>query len=84
MEIIFDKVLKNKIKNLITTLCSGENEELIIDFPLSIGSYQTIEVEEESDEIVLHMFDSDFDYPFLFDDLSAEDKLRVYQILKGI
>ena len=33
---------------------------------------------------MLHMFDFDFDYPFLFDDLYEEDKLRVYQILKEL
>jgi hypothetical protein len=83
VEIIFDKVLKNKIKNIILELCSGENEELIIDFPLTIGSYHTIEIDDD-DDIILHMFESDFDYPFLLDDLSSDDKLRVYQILKRI
>jgi hypothetical protein len=83
VEIIFDKVLKNKIKSIILELCSGENEELIIDFPLTIGSYHTIEIDDD-DDIILHMFESDFDYPFLFDDLSSDDKLRVYQILKRI
>jgi hypothetical protein len=83
VEIIFDKVLKNKIKSIILELCSGENEELIIDFPLTIGSYHTIEIDDD-DDIILHMFESDFDYPFLLDDLSSDDKLRVYQILKRI
>ena len=84
MEILFDKVLKNKIRGLILELCGGQNEELLVDFPLSIGTYQTIEIDLDSNDIILHLFDSDFDYPCLFDDLSSDDKLRVYQILKRI
>ncbi|NDF16545.1 MAG: hypothetical protein EB079_01055 [Verrucomicrobia bacterium] len=84
VEILFDKVLKRKIKSLIIELCCGQNDELLIDFPLSIGVYQTIEIDDDLGDIILHLFDSDFDYPFLFDDLSSDDKLRVYQILKGI
>lgn len=83
MEIIFNKVLKKRIVKLIY-LYSKDLDELVIEIPLSLGTYQTIEYDKDSQEIVLHMFKSDFDYPFLFDDLPDDDKLRVYQILKGI
>jgi hypothetical protein len=83
MEIIFQKVLKNKIISFIL-IYGVDVEELILDFPLSIGSFHTIEYDKVLNEIVLHKFEWDFDYPYLFDDLSNDDKLRVYQILKGI
>jgi hypothetical protein len=83
MDVIFNKVLKNKIIKLIK-LYSIDIDELVIDFPLSIGFYHTIEYDKITNEIILHMFDFDFDYPYLLEDMSEDDKLRVYQILKGI
>lgn len=83
MDVIFNKVLKNKIIKLIK-LYSIDVDELVIDFPLSIGFYHTIEYDKITNQIILHMFDIDYDYSFPFDDLSQQDKLRVYQILKGI
>ncbi len=83
MEVIFNKVLKNKIIKLINELGVDVNE-LILDIPLSIGIYHTIEYDDVNDFIILHQFDFDFDYPYLFDDLPQNDKLRIYQILKGI
>lgn len=83
MEVIFNKVLKNKIIKLIKHH-GGDVNELIIDLPLTIGVYHTIEYENISNDIILHMFDFDFDYPHLFDDLPDEDKLRVYQFLDRI
>jgi hypothetical protein len=83
MNVLFNKVLKNKIIELIDLFGNGCNE-IILDFPLSIGIYHTIEYDKITNEITLHMFDLDFDYPYLFDDLNEDDKLRIYQILKGI
>lgn len=83
MEIIFQKVLKNKISKLISLYGIGVNE-IILDFPLSVGTFHTIELDKITNEVILHQFQWDFDYPHLFEDLSNDDKLRVYQILKGI
>ncbi len=83
MEIIFQKVLKNKIIKLIKKF-GVDVDELILDFPLSVGTFHTIEYDKILNEIILHQFEWEFDYPYLFDDLSDEDKLRVYQILNGI
>ncbi len=83
MEIIFQKVLKNKIVKLIDLYGLGVNE-IILDFPLSIGTFHTIEYDKILNEIILHQFQFDFDYPYLLEDLSNDDKLRVYQILNGI
>jgi hypothetical protein len=84
MEAIFNRVLKNKIIKIMKSYLDDDTNELILDFPLSIGFYHTIEYVNITNDIMLHMFDFDFDYPFLFDDLYEEDKLRVYQILKEL
>jgi len=83
MDVIFNKVLKNKIIKLVK-FYGGSVNELVLYFPLSIGDYHTIEWDDVSNDLTLHMFDVDYDYPLPFDDLSEQDKLRVYQILKGI
>lgn len=83
MNVIFAKVLKNKIIKLISKYAIDVNE-IILEFPLSIGIYHTIEYDKVSNDIILHMFDLDFDYPYSFDDLNENDKLRIYQILKGV
>jgi len=83
MEIIFQKVLKNKIIKLIL-LYGIDVYEIILDFPLSIGTFHTIEYDKITNELILHQFEWEFDYPHLFDDIPDEDKLRVYQILKEI
>jgi hypothetical protein len=83
MDVIFQKVLKRKIINLIS-LYGLNLSEIILDIPLSVGDFHTIEYDQLSNEIILHQFKWDFDYPYLYDDLSSDDKLRVYQILNGI
>ncbi len=84
MEAIFNRVLKNKIIKIMKNYLDDDINELILDFPLSIGFYHTIEYDNNTNDVILHMFDFDYDYPFLFDDLYEEDKLRVYQILKEL
>lgn len=84
MEAIFNRVLKNKIIKIMKSYLDDDINELILDFPLSIGFYHTIEYDNNTNDVILHMFDFDYDYPFLFDDLYEEDKLRVYQILKEL
>lgn len=83
MDVIFAKVIKNKVIKLVRKYAI-DVDELILEFPLSIGIYHTIEYDKVTNDLILHMFDLDFDYPYYFDELSEDDKLRIYQILKGI
>lgn len=82
MQVIMDKILIKKVAALIIKY--GEDvRELVIDFPLNEGDFHTIELIDK-DIILMHCFDEDFDSIYLFDDLSEDDRLRVYQILKAI
>jgi hypothetical protein len=84
MDALFNNILKSKIINAMKKYLDDDICELIIDLPLTIGFYHTIEWDESNDDLILHMFDFDFDYPIYFEDIEEEDKLRVYQILKNI
>lgn len=84
MDALFNTVLKNKIINIMMKYLDDDVSELIIDLPLSIGFYHTIEWDDSNNDVILHMFDFDFDYPIYFEDLDEEDKLRVFQILRKI
>ncbi len=84
MKVIFDKVIKNKVSVLIKFYGITINE-LLIDLPLNEGFFHSIEWVKKDKKIYLHQFDDyDFDFPYDFDDLSEDDKLRIYQILSSI
>ena len=73
--------MKNKIVQLIKILGIGIHE-LVIDINLECGSFESIEWNKEEDKIYLHIFeDEDIDITFDFEELSEEDKLKLYQIL---
>ncbi len=84
MDVILNKVLKNKIIKLIKDYTTDGISELVLDFPLSESTFHSIELIEPEKDILLHSFDTGFDYSYLFEDFSVDDKLRIYQILKGI
>jgi hypothetical protein len=84
MDAILNKVIKNKIIKLIKDYTTDGISELVLDFPLSESTFHSIELIEPEKDILLHSFDTDFDYSYLFEDFSIDDKLRIYQILKGI
>ncbi len=84
MDVLLNKVLKNKIIKLIKSYTSDGINELVVDFPLSESTFHSIELVEIDQDILLHSFDTDFDYSLIFEDFSEDDKLRIYQILKGI
>lgn len=84
MDVILNKVLKNKIIKLIKSYTTDGISELVVDFPLSEGTFHSIELGELDNDILLHSFDTDFDYSLIFEDFCEDDKLRIYQILKGI
>lgn len=84
MNVILDKVLKNKITKIIKDFTSEDISELVLDFPLSEITFHSIELVSPGGDILLHSFDTDFDHSILFEDFNEDDKLRIYQILKGI
>lgn len=84
MDVILNKVLKNKIIKLIKSYTTDGISELVVDFPLSESTFHSIELVELDNDILLHSFDTDFDYSLIFEDFCEDDKLRIYQILKGI
>ena len=55
MDVIFNKVLKNKIIKLIK-IYSIDVDELVIDFPLSIGFYHTIEYDKITNQTYVVLF----------------------------
>jgi hypothetical protein len=82
MRVIFDKVIRERLIDIINLYGFGLTE-LVIDLPLSVGFFHTIEV-VNNEIIVLHQFDFEFDFDisYYFEDLSEDDKLRIYMILK--
>lgn len=84
MKKILFSVMKNKIINLIKILGIGVNE-LVITLPLSIGTFDTIEFDPDTNSVFLHLFEKDdYDMVVDFEDLSEDDQLQVYQILSII
>lgn len=84
MDVILNKVIKTKIIKLIKSYTIDGINELVLDFPLSESTFHSIEFIEADSDILLHSFDTDFDYSLLFEDFCEDDKLRIYQILKRI
>lgn len=70
--------MRDEIIKLIKILGIGLTE-LVIDFHLDCGNFETIEYSSEDDSLLLHIFkDEDLDITFDFDDLDEEDQKRVY------
>jgi hypothetical protein len=83
MKVILQKVIRNKVKNLIKNL-GGNTLELLVEMPLSFSMCDSIEYSETENRIYIHIFDDDdFDLICDFDDIEEEDKLKVYQILSS-
>jgi hypothetical protein len=84
MKKILFSVMRNKVINLIKILGFGVNE-LIVEIPLSIGNFDTIEWIPEDNTVILHLFEKeDYDIVIDFEDLSEDDQLKVYQVLSII
>ena len=76
--------MKNEIINMIKILGIGVLE-LVIDFDLDLGSFNSIEWDKTNNKIYLHIFeDDDLDIVQDFDDLSEEDQMSVYITLASI
>lgn len=70
--------MRDEIIKLIKILGIGLTE-LVIDFNLNCGNFETIEYSSEDDSLLLHIFkDENLDITFDFDDLDEEDQKRVY------
>jgi hypothetical protein len=80
MKEIFNSVIRKKVRILIKTLGMNFNE-LVINLPLSVDEFDSIEWDSNSRKIYLHIFNEDLEFSSDFDDLSDEDKLEVYNIL---
>jgi len=84
MKKILDKPMKNKVASIIKILGIGLTE-LIMDFELELYDFNSIEYDEKSDKIYLHIFeDDDLDITYDFDDLSEDDQLSIYVTLSSI
>lgn len=76
--------MKNKVASIIKILGIGLTE-LIMDFELELYDFNSIEYDEKSDKIYLHIFeDDDLDITYDFDDLSEDDQLSIYVTLSSI
>lgn len=80
MKEIFNSVIRKKVRILIKALGMNFNE-LVINLPLSVDEFDSIEWDNTSRKIYLHIFNDDLEFSTDFDDLSDEDKLEVYNIL---
>jgi hypothetical protein len=60
--------------------------EILMDFDLSVGMFNSIEWVPETNRVIIHMFSefSDFELSVDWEDLSFEDQLEVYVILNSI
>lgn len=72
--------MKNKIINLIRLLGFGLNE-LLMDIELPIGKFDSVEWDEETNKVFLHIFKYNLDIMVDFDDLGEEDQLILYKLL---
>ena len=77
--------MKRKVAKIIRILGIGLNE-LVIDFELSIGIFNSIEWSKSENKIWLHMFhdEEDIQISVDFDDLDKDDKYEVYTLLASI
>jgi hypothetical protein len=80
MKEIFNSVIRKKVRILIKALGMNFNE-LVINLPLSVDEFDSIEWDSNSRKIYLHIFNEDLEFSTDFDDLSDEVKLEVYNIL---
>ena len=71
MKEIFNSVIRKKVKILIKTLGDG-TPELVINLPLSMAEFDSIEWNQDNKRIYLNIFDEDLEYAQNFDDLPDE------------
>lgn len=76
--------MKKEVIKAVRIMGVGTNE-LIMDFDLSIGFFNSIEWIPEENKIWLHMFtDGDFQLSVDWNDLDYDDRLDVYVVIRSI
>jgi hypothetical protein len=76
--------MKREVIKAIRIMGVGTTE-ILMDFSLSVGFFNSIEWIKSDNRIVLHMFTlNDFDLSVDWSDLSRDDKLEVYVVLRSI
>jgi hypothetical protein len=80
MKEIFNSVIRKKVKILIKILGNG-TLELVINLPLSMAEFDSIEWNPSNKRIYLNIFDDNIEYSQNFDHLPDDDKIEIYKIL---
>jgi hypothetical protein len=75
--------MKKKVIKLIRILGIGLTE-VLMDIKFDEIQFDSIEWVQSENKIFLHMFDKDMDFAFDFDELSKENKRKVYMQLANI
>ncbi len=77
--------MKKEVIKAIRIMGVGTTE-ILMDFSLEVGVFNSIEWVPDENRVVLHMFSdfSDFELSVDWDDLSVDDRLEVYVILNSI
>ena len=84
MKAVYYSLIRKKVINEVNRIGDGICE-IIIDIELSFGTCNTIELEDGTDNIFIHVFEeNDFDIFYDFDALDLLDKLEIYKALKTI
>lgn len=81
---ILIQVMKEKIIELIRILGLGLTE-LVIDFDLDTGKFNSIEWDKKKNKVYLHIFlEDDIDISVDFEELPDDDQLKIYKELSVI
>lgn len=76
--------MKEKIIELIRILGLGLTE-LVIDFDLVTGKFNSIEWDKKKNKVYLHIFlEDDIDISVDFEELPDDDQLKIYKELSVI
>ena len=71
----------NKLVSIIKILALNYRE-IVIDIELSFFTINSIEL-GDNDSVILHVFKDDMDIEFLYDDISIEDKKKIFNTLSS-
>ncbi len=76
--------MKREVIKAIRIMGIG-TKELVMDFNLSVGFFNSIEWVKEGNRICLHMFAlNDFELSVDWEDLNKDDRLEIYVVLRSI
>lgn len=76
--------MKKEVIKAIRIMGVGTTE-LVMDFSLSVGVFNSIEWIKADNRVCLHMFAvNDFELTVEWSDLSVDDRLEIYVILRSL